>query len=134
LIFNGSNANEQVEMSANGSRFRLFRDVANITMDCDGIQNVVFNAVGGTDSVTIDDLTATEVTNVFVDLSASPGSGIGDGQPDTVTVNGSTNADNIIVTGNTNATVVTGLHALVTIAGAESNLDRLLINGLNGND
>ena len=33
MDFNGSNAGENIDVSANGSRVRLFRDVANITMD-----------------------------------------------------------------------------------------------------
>jgi Ca2+-binding RTX toxin-like protein len=39
MQFNGSNAAEHIDLSANGSRVRLFRDVANITMDLNGIEN-----------------------------------------------------------------------------------------------
>ena len=38
LDFNGSNAPEKIDLSANGSRVRLFRDVANVTMDVNGIE------------------------------------------------------------------------------------------------
>ena len=33
LLFNGANVNENIDISANGAHARLFRDVANITMD-----------------------------------------------------------------------------------------------------
>ncbi len=47
MVFNGSNVSEQISVSANGSRVRLTRDVANITMDLNGVENVDFNALGG---------------------------------------------------------------------------------------
>ena len=34
LLFNGSNVNENIDLSANGSRVRFTRDVGNVTMDC----------------------------------------------------------------------------------------------------
>ena len=43
LQFNGSNANENVDISANGSRVRFFRDVGNVTMDLNGIEH--FNSL-----------------------------------------------------------------------------------------
>ena len=46
LLFNGSNASENIDISANGQRVRFFRDVANITMDLDGVEGIDFNAVG----------------------------------------------------------------------------------------
>jgi Ca2+-binding RTX toxin-like protein len=132
LVFNGANINETVDLSANGQRLRFFRNVANITMDCNGIERVVFRALGGTDQVTVNDLTGTQVTNVVVDLSSALGGG--DGQPDTVIVNGTETNDLITVTGSTNEVNVTGLRASVKIIGGEPGLDRLVINGLDGDD
>jgi len=43
-------------MTANGNRLRSFRDVAGITMDTAGVERVDFNARGGADLVTINDL------------------------------------------------------------------------------
>ena len=40
MDFNGSNAGENIDVSANGSRVRLFRDVAAITMDFAGIEGL----------------------------------------------------------------------------------------------
>src|SRR4029079_18433576 len=49
LAFNGSTIGEKIEVSANGSRTRLTRDVAAITMDFDGLEQVDVRALGGTD-------------------------------------------------------------------------------------
>ena len=42
-------------------------------MDTDGVEQVDFNALGGADTVTVDDLTGTDVTNVNADLGAADG-------------------------------------------------------------
>ena len=57
MLFNGANVNENIDLSANGNRLRFFRDVANITMDTDGVEQVDFNALGGADTITVNDLT-----------------------------------------------------------------------------
>jgi hypothetical protein len=41
---------------ANGSRARLSRDIANITMDLDNVETIDVNAKGGADTITVDDL------------------------------------------------------------------------------
>ena len=46
LVFNGSNVGENMDISANGSRVRLFRDVGAITMDLNGVENIQVNALG----------------------------------------------------------------------------------------
>ena len=60
LSFNGSNIGENIDVSANGSRVRLTRDVAAITMDFDNIQRLDVRALGGSDAVTVNDLTGTD--------------------------------------------------------------------------
>jgi Ca2+-binding RTX toxin-like protein len=132
LLFNGANINETIDLSANGQRLRFFRNVANITMDCDGIEKVVFNALGGADQVTVNDLSGTTVTNVFVSLFNSAGTN--DGAADTVIVNGTATNDVIKVSGSATSVEVTGLSASVTIVGADADLDNLVINGLAGDD
>jgi Ca2+-binding RTX toxin-like protein len=134
LVFNGSNAGENIDISANGSRARLFRDVGAVTMDLNGVEHVQLATLGGADTVTVNDLTGTDVTQVAIDLSATPGSGQGDGQPDTVIVNGTAGNDTIKVISNGSSVVVDGLSAQVTINGVEPGNDQLVINGLAGND
>ena len=106
LLFNGANINEKVTLSANGTRLRFFRDVANITMDVDGVEKVAFNALGGVDTVTVDDLSGTAVTGVAIDLANPPASGTGDGAADDVIVNGTAGDDNINVTNDDGAVKV----------------------------
>src|SRR5215472_3981578 len=46
LLFNGANVNENIDISANGSRALFTRDVANIAMDLNGIERIEFDARG----------------------------------------------------------------------------------------
>ena len=80
MLFNGANV-EKVDLSANGNHLRFFRDVANITMDTDGVETVDFNALGGADVVNVNDLRRTDVDTVNVDLAALGGGGDGPGGP-----------------------------------------------------
>ena len=50
LHFNGSNIGENIDVSANGSRVRLTRNVAAITMDLDNIETLDIRALGGADT------------------------------------------------------------------------------------
>lgn len=132
LLFVGSNASEAVDLTANGPRLRFFRNVGNITMDCDGIENVIFKAAGGADSVNVNDLTGTQVTNVAIDLLSTQG--VGDGSADTVTVFGTAGNDTVTVAGSDAGVTVGGLKANVTVTGAEKDLDRLVVSTLAGVD
>jgi Ca2+-binding RTX toxin-like protein len=134
LLFNGANIAEVIDISANGQRMRFFRNVANITMDCDGVEAVQFNAFGGADTITVNDLTGTAVTRVNLDLAATPGSGVGDNSADTVIVNATTNNDNVFVSGTPAGLSVLGLQASVNIIGTEPALDQLFVNLLDGDD
>src|SRR5438552_14557889 len=67
LVFNGANVDERVALSANGNRLEFLRDPGRVTMDTAGIERVDFNAVGGADLVTVNDLTRTDVNpNILV--------------------------------------------------------------------
>jgi Ca2+-binding RTX toxin-like protein len=134
LVFNGSNVGERIDISANGARARLFRDVAAVTMDMAGIEHIQLATLGGADTVTVNDLSGTDVKQVAIDLSATPGSGRGDGQPDTVIANGTNGDDKISVVGNGSSVTINGLAAQVTIKGADAGTDSLVVNGLAGND
>jgi Ca2+-binding RTX toxin-like protein len=134
LLFNGSNVSEKIDISANGSRARLTRDVANITMDLNSVETIDVNALGGADTLTVDDLSGTGIKNVNIDLASPPGSGAGDGQADTIVINATNSADTIFVSSSGGVITVSGLAATVTITGAEAANDRLVINGLGGDD
>jgi len=132
LVFNGANINEHIDLSANGSRLRLARDVAAITMDVDGVEHVHLATLGGADVVTVNDLTGTDVTRVDIDLAAAGGAP--DGAADTVIVDGTAAADSIVVTGAGGDTLVAGLAADVHIHGADAGLDQLQINASSQDD
>jgi Ca2+-binding RTX toxin-like protein len=133
MVFNGANIAEQVDLSANGNRLRFFRTQANITMDTAGIETVDFNALGGADKVTVNDLTGTDVKTVNADLAATLGGTTGDGQTDQVIVNATNGNDAIDVSGDASGVAVTGLAALVAIQHQEPG-DKLDVHGLGGND
>ena len=133
LLFNGANVNENINISANGSRVLFTRDVANITMDLNGIENVQFDARGGADTITVNDLTGTDVKQVGIDLGAIPGTPGGDGQVDTIVIDGTAGNDVINITESNGVVTVTGLASTVTITNFDAN-DRLVINGLGGDD
>ena len=134
MQFNGANVNEKFDLSANGTRLRLSRDVGNIIMDINGVEQVNLTALGGTDTVTVNDLSRTGVTAVNIDLAGTPGSGAGDGQADSVIVNGTTHADSIQITGAGTSFAVAGLSALITVQNSEGANDGLFVNALAGND
>ena len=138
LLFNGAAIAEKVELSANGRRLRFVRDVANITMDADGVEQVDFNALGGADIVTVNDLTGTDVKEFNVDLAGSLGGTTGDGAADSVIVNGTDGDDKIKVNGDAGGVRVKGLVPTVNVFHAEvafdSPVDSLEINTLAGTD
>jgi len=128
MLFNGANVAERVELSANGSHLRFTREPANIVMDTHGVEQVDFNALGGADVVTVDDLAATDVDGVDLDL------GGGDGAIDTVGDLGTADDDNVVVNGDpASGTTVRGLAATVRVLHSEPT-DVLVVSGLAGDD
>ena len=134
MVFNGAGGPEQVELSANGNRLRFFRTQATITMDTAGVEGVDFNALGGADTVTVDDLTGTDVTDLRVNLAVALGGVAGDAAADRVVVNATGGDDVIAVSGAAGAVNVSGLDPRVRILHAEAANDRLEINTLAGTD
>jgi Ca2+-binding RTX toxin-like protein len=134
MRFNGAAVAEHVDLTANGNRLKFFRDVANITMDTAGVERVDFNALGGLDVVTVNDLTGTDVDEVNVDLAGSLGGATGDGEAGRVVVNATNGNDTIDVSGDAGGVKVSGLAATVAIFHPEVANDRLEISTLAGTD
>jgi Ca2+-binding RTX toxin-like protein len=132
LDFNGSNASENIDVTASGDRVRLERNVATVALDLAGIDAVAVRALGGTDEITVDDLTGTALKTADVDLAANTGDG--DLVPDTVVVNGTDGPDNVKVTRTGDRAEVQGLAAQTRITGGEGSNDTLRIQTLAGND
>jgi Ca2+-binding RTX toxin-like protein len=127
LLFNGANIAEVFDISANGGRVRMTRNIANITMDTNDVETIELKTLAGADTITVNDLSGTDISQVNVDLGGN------DGAADTVVVN-ATNGDDVITVINNNGVVtVTGLSETVTIRNFDAN-DRLVINGLGGDD
>jgi Ca2+-binding RTX toxin-like protein len=82
MLFNGSNVGENFEISANGGRARFTRDVANIVMDLNDVERVDVLALSGVDNLVVNDLTATDVREVAINLAESTAAA------DTVTLQG----------------------------------------------
>jgi Ca2+-binding RTX toxin-like protein len=132
MLFNGSNASEQINVFPNGGRVLFFRNVASVTMDLNDVEGIDFNALGGADNVVVDDLSGTDVVEVNTNLAAAVGGG--DAQPDNVIVQGTNGDDTVLVVGDAAGTSALGLAAQVNITGAEAANDRLTVNALAGDD
>jgi streptogramin lyase len=141
VVVNGSNLAEKFVVSAEGNAGKITRDIDNVTLDLADIENVDVNPLGGADTITVNDLTGTGVTQMNVGLAGSTNGTAGDGQADTVIVNGTGGNDAIPIL-NPNPGVVdvqggAGIGALpyaVLITNTEGASDSLVLNGLGGND
>ena len=134
LNFNGANIAEQINVSANGGRALFTRDIAGVTMDLDGTEAINFTARGGADTITVNDLSGTDVTEVNIDLSAAGDGGTGDGAADTIVINGTNGDDVVVVYGDAGSVSIVGLSSIINITGFEAANDRIVINGLEGDD
>lgn len=131
LDFNGAGVAENMTLSPNGGRSLFLRDIGNIRMDMDGVEQLDLTALGGADTVTVQDMSGTDFRRADVDLSGPAGGG--DTQADLVTVKGTDRADRIDVETDGARVDVEGLKTEVRIAGSEIS-DQLQVNSLGGDD
>jgi hypothetical protein len=134
LDFNGNGANEIFDVSANGERVRFTRNVGNITMDLNDVEKVSIDALGGTDTITVSDLSGTDVTEVSINLAGTLSGTASDGQVDNVLTNATNGNDTIGIVGAGTSLTVVGLPALASVTNAEGGLDGLTVQGLAGDD
>jgi hypothetical protein len=130
LGFDGSTGDEVMSLSADGDHAVFLRNLGAIRMDLSGVENVQVNALGGADTITVNDLTGTDVRHARIDLSTN---GADDTVADKVIVNGTNGADAINVGAHDGAVDVAGLPAETSITGSQA-IDRLQVNGLGGHD
>jgi Ca2+-binding RTX toxin-like protein len=134
LLFNGSGGDEIFDASANGNRLRFFRNLGNIVMDCNDVESVQLNALGGADRITVNDLSRTDVKNVKIDLGPTEDSATADGAVDNIVVNGTSKNDKIAISSDSeNRIDVTGLAAAVNVVLADPT-DTLRVNAGGGKD
>ena len=69
MLFNGANVAENIDIVANGGRVLFIRDVANVTMDLDDVEQIDFKALGGADNIVVGDLSGTDVTTINLNLA-----------------------------------------------------------------
>ena len=133
LVFNGSGGAESFDASANGQRLRFFRNVGNIVMDVDDTERIDLRTLAGTDNTVMNDLSATDVDEFDIDLASALGGSVGDGEADTVILNGSDRREHVVISGANGSATVAGLSALVQITNADAS-DTLTVNTLGGDD
>jgi Ca2+-binding RTX toxin-like protein len=134
LLFNGSAANEIFEASANGERVRFARNLGSIVMDLNDVEQLDLNALGGADTMIVNDLSGTDLVKFTANLSGVLGGVAGDAQLDTVIVSGTNGNDIIDVFQSGTSASVVGLPVLVTVNSAEGANDSLVVNTLGGAD
>ena len=103
-------------------------------MDLNDVEAIDVNALDGADSITVNDVSGTDLRRVDVDLAAALGGSTADGKADTVNVNGTKGDDSIFADANGNAVEVSGLTAFVRITHADPAKDTLVIDPVTGND
>ena len=131
LDFNGAAGAEIFALSSNGGRLLFTRNVGNIVMDTDDVEVVNLHALGGIDTVTVNDLGPTDVTSVAVDLGVG---GLGDAAVDAITVNATNAVDLFNVSGSAGSVLVQGLAVGVQLLSSEPANDTLTVNLINGDD
>ena len=134
MTFNGAAGDESFDVSANGQRVRFFRNVGNITMDLDDVEQIDLAALGGLDNLVVNAMNGTDLTTLNADLEATLGAGVSDGLRDTVVVNGTNGDDAVVISGANGAATVAGLAASIQVTAADPTLDQLTVNTLGGND
>ena len=132
LLFNGSNAGENFDVSANGPRGRLLRNVGNITMDTNDVEVFDIRALGGVDNVVVNDLAGTDITEVRTDLAASGGGD--DAAADNVAANATQGDDVTVVSGDASALQIIGGPATISVTGPVAANDSVTVNSLAGDD
>ena len=127
MTFNGSGASEVFDVAADGGRVRFTRDLGNVVMDLDDVEQIDAVALAGADAVFAADVPAPTSTRSNVALG-------NDGEADDVVVDGTGGADVATVTGAAGSAVVSGLGATVAVSGAQVPADRLAVRLLAGDD
>ncbi|HEV2748237.1 MAG TPA: calcium-binding protein [Allosphingosinicella sp.] len=131
--FNGSGADEDIGLSANGTRVRFVRDVAGVALDLADIESIGIDALGGLDTIAVNDLAGTGLGRVDIDLAAVLGGSAGDNQLDTIVIRGTEGADAISIANVGGVIRITGLSAEIRISHFDAQ-DRIVIMGLGDDD
>jgi hypothetical protein len=124
MLFNGAVGAESFTLSAGGADALFTRVQGNIVMDLNGVEKVTVNALGGEDTININDLTGTDIKAFDINLGVG---GAGDGAADTIVIND--HDVQVVDNGNGDFTILGVSGAVVHITGFEAANDHLIING-----
>jgi hypothetical protein len=125
MLFNGAAGAESFTLSAGGADALFTRVQGNIVMDLNDVEKVTVNALGGEDTININDLTGTDLKVFDINLGVG---GAGDGARDTIVINDDDDVQ-VVDNGNGNLTITGVSGAVVHITGFEAANDQLMING-----
>jgi Ca2+-binding RTX toxin-like protein len=103
-----------------------------LVVESDDIETVRLDPMAGQDTLDVQNMAGTDVSQVAADLGVTPG-GLPDGQVDSLTINGSDGADTAAVSGGPSGVIVSGLGAGNSML-APDPVDRLTVDGLGGAD
>lgn len=126
MVFNGFGNPENFTLSVGGDHALFTRVQGNIVMDLASIERVTINALGGADTININDPTGTDVTDIDINLGIG---GLGDNAADTINIFG----DDILTVfdnGNGDLTILGLSEATLHITGFEAGIDHLVINDI----
>ncbi|MFA6134144.1 MAG: FG-GAP-like repeat-containing protein, partial [Phycisphaerae bacterium] len=138
LVLNGTAAGDTFTVSPNGRRVSVVTDAGGgpFTLDIAQVEQLDINTLAGADTVTVNDLSRTDMELVNIDVGA-------DAAVDAVVLNGGTGPDNVSLAmdasyaGVANSVIdVKGLAARVRISNTTpaAAADSLAVNGLDGDD
>lgn len=130
LQFNGSAVGEKMSVSATGGHVQILRDVGAISLDVTGTEHINIADHRGTDFLTLNDLSGTDVKDVNLDLTPDAGDDPG---TETVTMNATAGNDHIFLKGDASDMKISGLSATAHLLNSSAT-DSLIIAGGAGDD
>ena len=120
MLFNGNGSVENITISPSGGRITFFRDVAAVTMDLNDVEQITFNAAGGADTISINDLSSTDAALITLNLATAIGGTVGDATTDVIAVNASGGADTVTISGTGGNYTATGLPYTLAVNTSEA--------------
>ena len=121
MLFNGAVGAEQFTLSADGDHVLFTRAQGTITMNLDSVEKVTLNALGGADTITMNDPSGTGLKEFDINLGF-------DSASDTININDDDDV-HVDVGQNGQVTISDVSGAVIHITGFEAGLDHLVIDG-----
>ena len=133
LRFTGSAANEAIQFTPGSGLFVLTRNVGDVILTAANIERIEMATLGGADTVNLGDLSSAGVTEVAIDLAATAGGKTADAVIDTVSIDGNSGDNSILLTIAGSKLVEVGLPTQLSIDHF-GKTDVFVLHGAVGND